>query len=45
MISEVEISITEAVLGCKITIDTLEGKLTVDVKPGTSSGEELVLKH
>lgn len=45
MISEIPISITEAILGCKITLETLDGKITVDVKAGTNTGEELVLKH
>lgn len=39
------LSITEAILGCKITVDTLDGKLNVEVKPGTNSGTELRLKH
>lgn len=45
MISEVPISITEAVLGCKITIETLDGKLNIEVKAGTNSGDELRLQH
>lgn len=45
MISEVPISITEAILGCKITLETLDGKITVDVKAGTNTGEELVMNH
>ena len=45
IISEVPISITEAVLGCKVTIETIEGKISIDVKPGTSSGQEFVLRH
>jgi len=45
IISEVPLSITEAVLGCKITIETVDGKLNIEVKPGTNSGDELHLKH
>lgn len=45
IISEVPISITEAVLGCKITIETIDGKISIEVKPGTSSGQELALRH
>ncbi len=45
MITEVPISITQAILGCKITVNTLDGKLNLEVKPGTNSGSEFVLKH
>lgn len=38
------LSITEAILGCKITVETAEGKRTVHVKPGTNGGDEMVLK-
>jgi len=37
--SEVPISISQAVLGAKLTIDTIEGKLTIDVPPGTQDGD------
>jgi DnaJ-class molecular chaperone len=45
IISEVPLSITEAILGCKITIETLDGRFNVEVKPGTNSGSEIRLKH
>ena len=31
IISEVPISITEAILGSKLTVDTLEGKINIDL--------------
>lgn len=45
IISEVPISITEAILGCKMTVDTLDGKFNITVNPGTNSGSEILLKH
>jgi molecular chaperone DnaJ len=45
VISEVPLSLTEAILGSKITVDTLEGKINLEVKPGTNSGTEFVMKH
>lgn len=45
VISEVPLSLIEAILGSKITVDTLEGKVNLEVKPGTNSGTEFVMKH
>ena len=45
MISEVPLSLTEAILGSKITVDTLEGKVNLEVKAGTNTGTEFVMKH
>ncbi len=45
LILEAPLSVTEAVLGTKIDVPTLEGaKLTVKVPPGTSSGGRLRLR-
>lgn len=45
LILEVPLSLTEAVLGAKIDVPTLEGaKLAVKVPPGTSSGTRLRLR-
>ena len=41
---ELPISIKEAVLGAKITVPTLNGKVKVSVPPYSSSGEKLRLK-
>ncbi|MBE6448604.1 MAG: J domain-containing protein [Alphaproteobacteria bacterium] len=41
---EVPISITEAILGAKITIPTISGKVAVNVPAYASSGEKLRLK-
>lgn len=42
--SEVEIGIDEAVLGTKVAVSTLDGKVTITIPPGTSSGKKLRLK-
>ncbi len=39
-----EIPLTTAVLGGKITIDTLSGKVKLKVKPGTTNGTKVKLK-
>ncbi|HET6248315.1 MAG TPA: DnaJ C-terminal domain-containing protein [Tepidisphaeraceae bacterium] len=41
---DVPISIYEALLGTKVTVPTLDGRLTVTIPPGTSSGAKLRLK-
>ncbi|UCG33140.1 MAG: J domain-containing protein [Phycisphaerales bacterium] len=41
---EVPISIAEATLGAKVEVPSLEGRSTVTVPPGTSSGTKLRLK-
>lgn len=41
---EVEITPTEAVLGCKKDIETLHGKIGIKIPPKTSSGQALRLK-
>lgn len=43
--SEVELALSEALLGCKITISTVHGPLSINVDPGTSSGDKMVLKN
>ena len=42
---EVEITPTEAVLGCKKDIETLHGKISIKIPPRTSSGQSLRLKN
>ena len=41
---EVPISVTEAVLGAKIEVPSLEGRSTVTIPPGTAGGTKLRLK-
>lgn len=43
--SEVEITLAEALLGIDLTISTVHGPLNIHVAPGTSTGDQLVLKH
>lgn len=45
LISELPISISQAILGCKTTVETLEGKINVDISPGVTNGDTLVLKN
>lgn len=41
---EVPLTITEATLGCKKEIPTLENNVYLEVKPGTNTGDKLKLK-
>ncbi len=41
---DVEISFDEAVLGAKVPVSTLDGKATITIPPGTSSGRKLRLR-
>lgn len=41
---DVPLSYAEAALGAKVTVPTLEGKATVNIPPGTRSGQRLRLK-
>ena len=43
--TEVPISLVEAVLGAKLTIQTLDGPLTIVTKPGMCTGDTMTLKH
>jgi len=41
----VPLTLSEAILGCNITIHTIDGKLNVAVPPGTGDGHEMILKN
>ncbi len=41
---EVPLSVTEAILGAKVDVPTLQGTMTVVIPPGTSSGAKLRLR-
>mgnify|MGYP002527170472 CR=1 FL=1 len=43
--TEVELTLSEALLGTAITISTVHGPLTIQVEPGVCSGDQMVLKH
>ena len=43
--SEIPLTIFQAILGCKLTINTVDGKLSIEVPPGTQSGSKMELKH
>ncbi len=42
--SKVEISITEAVLGGKVRVSTVDGTVNLTIPPGTQNGQKLRLK-
>lgn len=44
VVSEVEVTAAEAVLGCKVQVETLQGKVTLTIPPGTQSGKKLRLR-
>jgi DnaJ-class molecular chaperone len=44
IVSEIPISISEAIFGGKFTVDTIDGKLNLDMKPGINDGEEVLIK-
>ena len=41
---EIPVSFIQATLGCKLEIDTLENKKTIEIEPGTQPGEVITLK-
>ncbi|MFN0059874.1 MAG: DnaJ C-terminal domain-containing protein [Planctomycetota bacterium] len=44
IVSNVSVPVTTAVLGGKVTVETIQGETIVTVPPGTSSGQRLRLK-
>ncbi len=44
ILSAVDISFAQAALGCKVMIETLDGKEEMNIKPGTQPGEKIILK-
>jgi DnaJ-class molecular chaperone len=45
VVSEISLSLSEAILGCKLTVDTIDGKLNIAMKPGVNDGDEFVIKN
>ena len=43
--SEVPITLSQAILGANITIETVDGPRNIKVEPGTQQDDEMVLKH
>lgn len=39
------LTLSEAILGSKLTIDTIDGKTNIEVKPGMNDGDEIILKN
>lgn len=44
VISSVDISIAQAALGCRLRVETLDGKEDIIIKPGTQPGTKIVLR-
>jgi molecular chaperone DnaJ len=44
VLSNIEISFAQAALGCKIKVETLDGKEEINIKPGTQPKEKIILK-
>lgn len=42
--SNVEVSLLNAILGCNVNIETLDGEKEISVTPGTQDNTEIVLK-
>lgn len=43
--SKVELSLFEAILGCKVTIATAHGPFNIEVPAGSCTGSRIVIKH
>jgi DnaJ-class molecular chaperone len=43
--SKVELSLCEAILGCKVTIATAHGPLNIEVPAGSCTGSRITIKH
>lgn len=44
IVSAVQLTITQAALGCRVTVPTIDGELELEFKPGTQPGEVRVLR-
>jgi len=44
ILSSVDISFAQAALGCRVAVETLDGREELDIKPGTQPGEKIILK-
>lgn len=43
--SEIQVSLSEAILGGKFSVETIDGKINIEVKPGINDGDEFIIKH
>jgi molecular chaperone DnaJ len=44
VVTRVVLPVTEAMVGATVTVPTVEGEAEVEIRPGTQSGEELVMR-
>ena len=44
VLSNIEISFAQAALGCRLEVETLDGKEEINIKPGTQPNEKIILK-
>ena len=45
LLCTLEVAMTDAILGKTVTLEALDGPVEIDIKPGTSGGDILVVKH
>ena len=43
--SEIPLTIFQAILGCKLTINTVDGRLSIEVPSGTQNGQKMELQQ
>ena len=44
VLSNIEISFAQAALGCRLEVETLDGKEEINIKPGTQPNKKIILK-
>jgi molecular chaperone DnaJ len=45
LVCELPVSVTQAVLGAEVMLDTLDDTITITIEPGTASGHRTVLRR
>jgi len=45
ILSTVNMTLSEALLGCKMTVATVHGSVNINTEAGVSSDDQMVLKH
>lgn len=43
--SNLSVTVSQAVLGCKASVETLEGKVNIDIRPGVTNDDTVILKN
>ena len=45
IVSDIQLNLSEAILGTKLTVETVDGKRNINVNPGVNNGDEMILKY